>query len=69
MLVAKFLFSMISFGSGAPGGIFFPSSYNWWYISGAVFGYIAINYIGISPEFFNNFIILSMAGYFTAIVR
>ena len=25
--------------------------------------------IGVSPEFFNNFIILSMAGYFTAIVR
>ena len=67
-LVAKFLFSIISFGSGAPGGIFFPLLIIGG-TSGAVFGYIAINYFGISPELFNNFIILSMAGYFTAIVR
>ena len=68
ILVAKFLFSMISFGSGAPGGIFFPLLIIGGTF-GAVFGYIAINYLGINPELFNNFIILSMAGYFTAIVR
>ena len=68
MLVAKFLFSTISFGSGAPGGIFFPLLIIGGTF-GAVFGYIAINYLGISPDLFNNFIILSMAGYFTAIVR
>ena len=68
ILVAKFLFSIISFGSGAPGGIFFPLLIIGGTF-GAVFGYIAINYLGISPELFNNFIILSMAGYFTAIVR
>ena len=65
MLVAKFLFS---FGSGAPGGIFFPLLIIGGTF-GAVFGYIAINYFGISNELFNNFIIISMAGYFTAIVR
>ena len=68
ILVAKFLFSIISFGSGAPGGIFFPLLIIGGTF-GAVFGYIAINYLGISPALFNNFIILSMAGYFTAIVR
>lgn len=68
MLIAKFLFSTISFGSGAPGGIFFPLLIIGGTF-GALFGYIAINYFGISPELFNNFIILSMAGYFTAIVR
>ena len=68
MLIAKFLFSTISFGSGAPGGIFFPLLIIGGTF-GALFGYIAINYLGISPELFNNFIILSMAGYFTAIVR
>ena len=68
MLVAKFLFSIISFGSGAPGGIFFPLLIIGGTF-GAVFGYIAINYLGISPTLFNNFIIISMAGYFTAIVR
>ena len=68
MLVAKFLFSIISFGSGAPGGIFFPLLIIGGTF-GAVFGYISINYLGISSELFNNFIIISMAGYFTAIVR
>lgn len=68
MLIAKFLFSIISFGSGAPGGIFFPLLIIGGTF-GALFGYISINYLGISSEFFNNFIILSMAGYFTAIVR
>ena len=41
MLVAKFLFSIISFGSGAPGGIFFPLLIIGGTF-GAVFGYIAI---------------------------
>lgn len=68
MLVAKFLFSIISFGSGAPGGIFFPLLIIGGTF-GAVFGYISIHYLGISPSLFNNFIIISMAGYFTAIVR
>ncbi|MEG0295614.1 MAG: ClC family H(+)/Cl(-) exchange transporter [Clostridium sp.] len=68
ILIAKFLFSMASFGSGAPGGIFFPLLIIGGSI-GAVFGYISINYLGVEAQFFNNFIILSMAGYFTAIVR
>lgn len=68
ILIGKFLFSMISFGSGAPGGIFFPLLIIGGTI-GALFGYISINYLGVDPVFFNNFIILSMAGYFTAIVR
>lgn len=68
IVIAKFLFSMASFGSGAPGGIFFPLLIIGGSI-GATFGYICINFLGVSTEFFNNFIILSMAGYFTAIVR
>lgn len=68
IVIAKFLFSMTSFGSGAPGGIFFPLLIIGGSI-GATFGYISINYLGVNTEFFNNFIILSMAGYFTAIVR
>ncbi|MBD7913167.1 ClC family H(+)/Cl(-) exchange transporter [Clostridium cibarium] len=68
ILIGKFIFSMISFGSGAPGGIFFPLLIIGGSI-GALFGYVVINYFGVNPEFFNNFIIISMAGYFTAIVR
>ncbi len=68
LLVFKFLFSMISFGCGAPGGIFFPLLIIGACI-GALFGTVSVNYLGFSDAYFYNFIILSMAGYFTAIVR
>lgn len=68
IFVVKFAFSMISFGSGAPGGIFFPLLILGATI-GAMFGNIAINYLGFDPALFYNFIILAMAGYFTSIVR
>ncbi|HKM03328.1 MAG TPA: ClC family H(+)/Cl(-) exchange transporter [Lachnospiraceae bacterium] len=68
IFVIKFLFSMVSFGSGAPGGIFFPLLILGGTI-GAIFAKIMIIYFGYDESFFNNFIILAMAGYFTAIVR
>lgn len=68
LLVIKFIFSMLSFGSGAPGGIFFPLLMLGAVIGG-IFGYIAVNYIGYDASFFSSFIVLAMAGYFTAIVR
>jgi len=68
IFLIKFLFSMVSFGSGAPGGIFFPLIILGATI-GAVFAGISINYLGVEQELYNNFIILAMAGFFTAIVR
>ncbi len=68
ILILKFVFSMVSFGSGAPGGIFFPLIVLG-ATTGAVFAGVSINYFGVNQELFNNFIILAMAGYFTAIVR
>lgn len=68
LLVVKFLFSVFSFGSGAPGGIFFPLLVIGAYI-GQAFGLFSVAAFGVSPEFMNNFIILAMAGYFAAIVR
>lgn len=68
LLVMKFLFSMISFGSGSPGGIFFPLLIIGGTI-GAIFGTIAVHWLGFSSDLFFNFVILAMAGYFTAIVR
>ncbi len=68
ILIIKFIFSMISFGSGAPGGIFFPLIVLGASV-GAIFAKISINYFGMNQELFNHFIILAMAGYFTAIVR
>lgn len=68
IFILKFIFSMISFGSGAPGGIFFPLLILGGTI-GAIFASICINFLGYDSGLFYNFVILSMAGYFTAIVR
>jgi H+/Cl- antiporter ClcA len=68
ILLFKFIFSIISFGSGAPGGIFFPLLVMGATI-GAIFGKIAITYLGFDPSLFFNFVIIAMAGFFTAIVR
>lgn len=68
IFVVKFVFSLVSFGSGVPGGIFFPLIVLGAAI-GAVFASVSVDYLGFDEELFNNFIILAMAGYFTAIVR
>ena len=68
LLLAKFIFSMISFGSGVPGGIFFPLLVLG-ALTGSIFGNIAVQLRLIDETFIQNFIILAMAGYFTAIVR
>lgn len=66
--VVKFLFSAVSFGSGAPGGIFFPLLILGALIGGA-FAMTASEFLGLDPVYVNNFVLLSMAGFFTAIVR
>lgn len=68
LFVGRFIFSAVSFGSGAPGGIFFPLLVLGGFIGGA-FGTAAVDYIGMDPIYLNNFIVLAMAGYFAAIVR
>lgn len=66
--VVKFLFSAVSFGSGAPGGIFFPLLILGALIGGA-FAMAGVEFFGMDPGYVNNFVLLSMAGFFTAIVR
>lgn len=68
LLIGRFLFSAVSFGSGAPGGIFFPLLVIGGYIGGA-FSMAVTQFFGIDPVFLNNFVLLAMAGYFAAIVR
>lgn len=67
-LIGKFIFSAICFGSGAPGGIFFPLLILGAYL-GAIFGTIATSATALTPDYITNFIVLAMAGFFTAIVR
>jgi len=68
LFVVKFLFSMMSFGSGAPGGIFFPLLLLGATI-GAIFSEFAVFFFELDPQLFYNMVILAMAGYFTAIVK
>lgn len=68
ILIGKFLFSAVSFGSGAPGGIFFPLLVLGAFVGG-IFGIIGVNYFGMDSDYINNFVLLAMAGNFTAIVR
>lgn len=62
MFVIKMIFSLLSFTSGVAGGIFFPILVMGATV-GAVFGNI------ISPDYTDLFVLLSMAGLLTSIVR
>lgn len=68
LLIGKFVFSMISFCSGSPGGILFPLLVLGALV-GAIFGNISILLFGIPSHYISNFVILAMAGMFTSIVR
>ena len=67
-LLVKFLFSAVSFGSGAPGGIFFPLLILGAFIGG-IFAMAAGSLFGLDSVYINNFVLLAMAGFFTAVVR
>ncbi|OUP01778.1 ClC family H(+)/Cl(-) exchange transporter [Sellimonas sp.] len=68
LFILRFLFSAVSFGAGVPGGIFFPMLVLGAFV-GCIFGYVCTDLFGIPEIFINNFVLLSMAGYFTAVVR
>ena len=68
VLIGRFVFSAVCFGSGAPGGIFFPLLVLGGF-AGGLFGTIGVQFLGLDPIYMNNFVILGMAGYFAAIVR
>jgi len=68
LLIAKFLFAIISYSSGAPGGIFFPLLVLGSLV-GNIIANIGVSQFGLDPIFINNIIILAMAGLFSSIVR
>lgn len=68
ILITKFLFTMISYGSGAPGGIFLPMLVLG-ALAGNIYGNVLVNVFNFNPDYIKNLIILAMAGYFTAVVR
>lgn len=68
LFLVKLLFSAVSSGSGAPGGMFFPLLVLGAFLGG-MFGLGASSLTGMEAVYSNHFILLAMAGYFTAIVR
>lgn len=68
LLLAKFLFTMICFGSGVPGGIFLPMLVLG-SVGGAVFAKIAIFFHWMPELFAVNCIVFGMAAYFSAVVK
>lgn len=68
LLLVKFIFTIISVGSGVPGGIFLPTL-ALGALTGAIYGKVLITAFSFNPEYMNNFIILGMAGYLAAILK
>ena len=68
LLVGKYFFTLLCFGSGAPGGIFLPML-AMGATSGAIFGEIAVAFGAINSELMPCCIIFGMAGYFTGAVK
>ena len=68
LLVIKFIFSIFSFGTGAPGGIFLPLLVLG-AVTGGLFTEVVSPLVGYANTYSAYFVILGMAGYFAAIVR
>ncbi|AGM98887.1 ClC family H(+)/Cl(-) exchange transporter [Streptococcus iniae] len=67
-LLVRFMVSMLSYGSGLPGGIFLPIL-TLGSLSGYLFG-LSLTSLGfMSDKFLPLFIILGMAGYFSAVSK
>lgn len=68
ILILKFFYTMLSYSTGFPGGIFLPMLVIGALI-GKTYGLILVNYFSASNEFIVHFMLLGMAAYFTAVVR
>lgn len=68
LLLGKYLFTAISFGSGAPGGTLFPLVVMGACI-GAVYALGVGEFFNVPTSFYPNFIALGIAGLFAAVVR
>lgn len=67
LLAVRLAFTMVCFGSGAPGGIFLPLL-TVGALIGAVFGRL-LGFAGLDATYETTFVALAMAGYFAAVVR
>lgn len=68
LLLGKYVFTTLSFGSGAPGGTLFPLVVMGSLV-GALFGMGASRVTGMPISYENSFIVLGIAGLFAGVVR
>lgn len=68
LVLVKFFFTLISYCSGVPGGIFLPILVIG-ALTGNIYNDLIVKLFHISPYYSNNFIIFAMAAYFTAVVK
>lgn len=68
ILIVKFLFTMASYGSGVPGGIFLPLLAIG-AIVGRIYGSVILEIGGLDVDYVRNLTVLGMAGCFASIVR
>ena len=68
LFAGKFLFTMLCFGSGVPGGIFLPMLVLG-ALGGALFSQLALFLHLMEPAYATNLIVFGMAAYFAAVVK
>lgn len=68
LLAAKFMFTLVSYGCGAPGGFFLPMLVLG-ALSGSVTGAILVQYDIIAAYYLSNIVVMSMAAFFAASVH
>ncbi|WP_337957799.1 ClC family H(+)/Cl(-) exchange transporter [Schleiferilactobacillus perolens] len=66
LFLVRFCLSMVSYGSGLPGGIFLPIL-SLGAIIGGIYAACMIQIGWLPPKYFVNFVIVAMAGYFAGI--
>ncbi|HAT53685.1 MAG TPA: ClC family H(+)/Cl(-) exchange transporter [Lactobacillus sp.] len=66
LFVIRFVFSMVAYGSGLPGGIFLPIL-TLGAVIGAIYGQVMVSLGLLSETYVVNLIIFAMAGYFAGI--
>ena len=68
MLLGKYLFTNICFGSGAPGGTLLPLVVMG-ALFGAIYGIVASRYVGVPTAYESEFIVLGIAGLFASTIQ
>lgn len=68
LLIGKFLFTLISYGCGVPGGFFLPMLVLG-ALTGSVVGIVLVQMDMISAYYLSNIVVISMAAFFAASVQ